>query len=210
MSAFGFGRLFFGEHFADQSRVVGRHGPFGHHDDAEALSSPSAVADGLGDALGIVRDFGNEDHVGPAGDARAQGQPAGPMAHDLDHDDPIVAGGRGMEPVDRLGGDAQGRVETEGDVGPRDVVVDGLGQGDDVEPRLLQPQGVLLGAAAADADDGVEMVAARRYRGWPPVMSRISPPISIWCGLSRLVPRMVPPLVRMPESMLLSRGMVRS
>ena len=51
------------------------------------------------------------------------------------------------------------RVETEGDVGPGDVVVDGFGQSDDVQPGLLQPQGVLLRAAAADANEGVEMVA---------------------------------------------------
>ena len=100
----------------------------------------------------VVGDFGDENDVGAAGDARAQGQPAGAVAHDLDDDDAMVAGGRGMEPVDGLGGDAQRRVEAKGDIGPRDVVVDGFGQGDDVQPGLFQPQGVLLRAAAADAD----------------------------------------------------------
>ena len=53
----------------------------------------------------------------------------------------------------------QGGVEAEGDVGHGDVVVDGLGQGDDVHARLGQPIGVFLGAAAAEADQGVEVMA---------------------------------------------------
>ena len=39
-----------------------------------------------------------------------------------------------------------------------DIVVDGLGQGDDVEPILGQAIGVLLGAAAAQADQRVQVV----------------------------------------------------
>jgi len=65
---------------------------------------------------------------------------------------------RGMKPVDGLGGDGQCRVVAEGDVGHGHVIVDGLGQGDDVQSFLGQTVGVFLGAAAADADQGVEMM----------------------------------------------------
>ena len=52
-----------------------------------------AIADGLGDLLGAVRDFRNENHVGSAGNARAEGKPAGAMAHHFDDDDAVVARG---------------------------------------------------------------------------------------------------------------------
>ena len=64
-----------------------------------------------------------------------------------------------MEAVDGIGGDGKGGVEAEGDVGHGDIVVDGFGQGDHVDPSLGQAVGVLLGAAAADADYCFEVVA---------------------------------------------------
>ena len=159
-----------------------------------------ALADRLGDVVHVVGNFGDQDHVGAAGDARAQRQPAGAVAHDLDHDDAVVAVRRAVQAVDRLGGDAQRGVEAEGDVGHRHVVVDGLGQRDDVEALLHQAAGVLLRAAAAQADQRVEVVFAvvvdDQRRSCPAVL----PPIGIRCGLSRLVPRIVPPMVRMPDS----------
>jgi len=82
------------------------------------------------------------------------------MPHDLDDDDPVVAVGGRVQPVDGLGGDLHRRVEAEGQVGHADILVDGLRQGHDVEALLGQAEGVLLRAAAADADQGVEVMAA--------------------------------------------------
>ena len=95
-----------------------------------------ALADGIGDGVGVVGDLGDEDDVGTAGDAGAQGQPAGVVAHDLDDDDAVVTVGRGVKTVDSFGGDAEGGVETEGAFDERDVVVDGFGYGND---RDLEP-----------------------------------------------------------------------
>ncbi|EKD38516.1 MAG: hypothetical protein ACD_75C00707G0001 [uncultured bacterium] len=64
-----------------------------------------------------------------------------------------------MEPVDSLGGNFHGGMETEGYVGHRHVVVNGLGQGEDIEASLGQAVGVFLGPTAADADQGIEIVA---------------------------------------------------
>ena len=50
------------------------------------------------------------------------------------------------------------RVEADGGIGLGDVVVDGLGQEDDVEPGLREPQRVLRGAVAADAQERVQPV----------------------------------------------------
>lgn len=50
------------------------------------------------------------------------------------------------------------RVETERDIGHSHIVIDSLGQGHDVETRVLESQGILLGAAPTDADQGIEMM----------------------------------------------------
>ena len=63
-----------------------------------------------------------------------------------------------VQAVDGLGGDTQRRVEAKGGVGAPHVVVDGLGQRDDIHPVLAQVIGVLLRAAAPQADQRVEMV----------------------------------------------------
>ena len=157
----------------------------------------------------VVRDFGDEDHVGAAGDPGAQSQPAGTVAHHLDDNNSLVARGRGMQPVDGLRGNAQCRVETNGYVGLGDVVIDGLGQGDDVSPASFNRR-----AFFCVPPPPMQTMASRWWRlhvsRIAPVMSRTSSPICIWCGLSRLVPKIVPPLVRMPESILFSNGIVRS
>ena len=108
--------------------------------------------------LDVVGDLGDQDDVGAARDAGAERQPAGIVAHDLDHDDAVMAVRGAVQAVDRVGDDPECRVEAEGDVGALDVVVDRLGQGHDVEALLDQALGVLLRAAAADADQRVEMM----------------------------------------------------
>ena len=108
--------------------------------------------DGISHQLNIVRDLGDKDNIGTAGKAGAKSQPAGLMAHDLDDNNAMMAVGSGMQAVDGLGGNGQRCVITEGNIGHGHVIINGLGQGDDVESLLRQAIGVFLGSAAADAD----------------------------------------------------------
>ena len=134
------------------------HRAFGHGHDAEIGSAPAAAPDGLGDFLDVVGNFRNQNHVRAAGDARAQRQPARAMPHDFGDDDAVMAVGRAVQPVNGLGGDVQRGGEAEGRIGHGHVVVNRLGQGDDVEPGFGEPQRVFLRAAAAEADQRVETV----------------------------------------------------
>ena len=68
-----------------------------------------------------------------------------------------MAAGGGVDAVDDLSGDVHGGVEAEGDVGAVDVVVDGLGQADDVQTLLGEEVGRLVGAVAAEAEQTVEL-----------------------------------------------------
>jgi hypothetical protein len=79
------------------------------------------------------------------------------MAHDLDHNHPVVARRGGVQFIDRIGSNAQGGVEPERRIGQRDVVVDGLGQRDDVHALFDEAQGVFLRAAPADANQHIEV-----------------------------------------------------
>ena len=63
-----------------------------------------------------------------------------------------------VQAVDRIGGNTECGVETKGDIGTENIVVDRLGQGNDVEALLLQLQRVLLCATAAKTDQRIQVV----------------------------------------------------
>ena len=116
-----------------------------------------AAADQAADLVDVERLLGDQDHVGAAGNARVERDPAGVTAHDLDHHHPMVGLGGGVKPVDRLGGDVQRGVEAEGDVGGADVVVDRLRHPDHVETMLgVEAVGGAEGVLAADCDQTIE------------------------------------------------------
>ena len=137
--------------------------------------------------------LGHEDDVGAAGHARVGGDPAGMAAHDLHDHDAVVGLRRGVQPVDRVGGDLHRGVEAEGVVGAGKVVVDRLGHADDrhaVSPTAGPPR-----PACPRRRSG----RARRCRGAP--ASRARPPCRRrrpWKGLVREVPRIVPAAVQDP------------
>jgi len=136
--------------------VVPAHGAFGHGDDAEIVAAAAAAFDGGGDVFHVVGNFWNENDVRPARNARSEREPAGAVPHDFGDDDAVVAVRGAVQPVNGLGGNVQRGGKAKSGVGHGHVVVDRLGQGDDVEAGLMQAQGVFLRAAAAEADEAIE------------------------------------------------------
>ena len=132
------------------------HRPLGADHDREGGAAVLAGQDLGGDRLDGEGDLGDEDHVGPAAEARVQRDPAGVAAHHLQHHHPVVAGRGGVEPVEGLGGHGQGGVEAEGLVAAPQVVVDRLGDPDRPDPVAGQLAGDALAALAADHDQGVD------------------------------------------------------
>jgi len=118
----------------------------------------AASFDLVRDRVHRVRNLGQQNDVRPTRDTSAQGQPAGSVPHDLGEDDAVVGVRRRVQAVHSLSGDLQGRGETEGGVGVDDVVVNGLGQVDDVETRIHEAFGVLRSPSPAEADQGVDPV----------------------------------------------------
>ena len=125
---------------------------------------PDLAVLGLGEVAGDVLD--GEHEVGLAGDRDAVGQPAGLAAHGLDDE---VARGRdrvGAQVLELLGHDVDRGEEAEGEVDAAVVVVDGLGQVDDLDPArlggqpllvLVEEVGGLEGVVAADRDQRVDV-----------------------------------------------------
>ena len=82
-------------------------------------------------------------------------------AHHLDQHHPLVRLGGAVQPVDRLGRDAERGVVAECHVGAVDVVVDRLGHAHDRDVLLGQPMRGGQRALAADRDEHVDAVVVQ-------------------------------------------------
>ena len=152
--------LVFLEFLLVQLRGLLGQSAFRHRDDGEAVAGIGTLLDLGKDGVDVVGDLRDQDDVRAAGHTGVQGQPAGLVAHDLHDEDPVVGGGGGMDAVNDIGGDLNGALETEGGVGAPKVVVDGLGQADDVQAFLTEQVGGLLAAVAAQHHQAVQPQAA--------------------------------------------------
>ena len=68
----------------------------------------------------------------------------------------MVAGGSGVEAVYRFGGDGHRGVEAKCDVCAGNVIVNRLGQGDDIQTSLLKAMRVFLRPISSQADQTIE------------------------------------------------------
>ncbi len=155
---FPFRCLFFSPGFLVDGGVLFGSSAFRHGHDAETFSTARALTDGAGNTFHVVGDFRYQNDIGPARDAGAQRQPTRPVSHDFHDDDPMMAVSSAVEAIDGFGGNSQGGIETEGDIGQRHIVINGFGKGDDVETLLFKFQSCFLRAAAAEADQGIKMI----------------------------------------------------
>ena len=130
-----------------------------HHD--RRVPGLEPVLDVAADLLDVERALRDEDHVGAAGQARVQRDPARVAAHHLDDERPVMALGRRVQAVDRLHGDVHRGVEAEREVGRAEVVVDRLRHADDGDALAVQPRGDAEGVLAADDDQRVHAEAAQ-------------------------------------------------
>ena len=136
--------------------VFPAHRPFGHRHDAEIAALLAPAPDGFRDLAHLIGNLRQQNDIRSAGDARAQREPARAVSHDFGHHDAVVAVGGAVEPVDGFGGNPQRRVKADRGVGHRHIIVNRLGQRQDAQSLLGQPERILLCAAAAQAHQRVE------------------------------------------------------
>ena len=133
-----------------------RHGAFRNDDDVVARPVFAAAGDIFRKRRLIVRKFGQNAGVRPARDGGIEGEPARLVAHDLDEDGPAVAVCGGVHLAHALCSDLRRRIEPEGEFRTPDIVVDGLGQPDDVAALGREHGSRLVRARAAQRYKAVE------------------------------------------------------
>jgi hypothetical protein len=72
-------------------------------------------------------DIWYQDLVGTPGHPGREHEPPGSAPNRFQHHDPVVGLRGGVEPVDCLGNDRNCSVKADRDLGPGDIVIDGLG-----------------------------------------------------------------------------------
>ena len=77
--------------------------PLRHDDQREPLALRFPLENLSTDVLEAPGNLRQEDHIAAAGDSRVERDPAGMAAHHLQHHDPLMAGGGGVEPVEGVG-----------------------------------------------------------------------------------------------------------
>ena len=133
-----------------------RLGAFGDDDDAELRAERLALANRGRDLFGIVGNLRQQDHVGAAGDAGLQRDPAGVAAHHFDDHDALVRFRRRVQPIDRIGRKRHRGIETETARRPDDVVVDGLRHADDGNALQIELVRDAQRSVAADHDERLQ------------------------------------------------------
>src|SRR5690625_7529550 len=85
-----------------------------------------------------------------------QRNPANVAAHDFNNQNTVVGFGRGVQPVNGVGGNGHGGIKTEGVVGGVDVIVNGLGNTNDGHAVISEPLRAFECALAANSDECVD------------------------------------------------------
>ena len=132
-------------------------GTLGHSDDGEVGTLLCAAFHGRTHTVDIIGLFRQQDNICTACNAGVQRQPASLVAHDLNAHHAAVAACGGVDAVDHIGGNVHGGVEAEGYVGTIDIVINGLGQADDVQTLLREQVCGFVGAIAAQAQQAVQL-----------------------------------------------------
>jgi hypothetical protein len=131
-------------------------GALRRHHDAESRTELLACHDQLRHAFQAIRDLRDQDGISAAGDSGVQCNPSRIPSHDFHDHDAMVCLRRRVQPVDGIGRDADGGVESERARSLDDVVVDGFGHSHQRNAALVEFVGNRERAVAADHDERVE------------------------------------------------------
>jgi len=150
--AVGVGFATFEDHFA-----AFEHGAFGNQDRGVVAGIFVAVGDqALGEIVDVEFVFGDDAAVRGSGHSGKHGGEASVAAENFEDQETFVRAGRGAQIVGELNGAGDAGAETDTVIGAGDVVVHGLGDGDDFETFLVQPHAVAEGVIAADGNHVVD------------------------------------------------------
>ena len=132
-------------------------GPLRDEDDAVAARVRLPVGDEkLGEPVDVEGVLGDDAAVRGPRHRRQEGRETGVAPEHLDDEEALVAPGRGPERVGHLDRPRDAGREADAVVGPGDVVVHRLRDGDDLDPLLVEADAVRERVVAADRDQDVD------------------------------------------------------
>ncbi len=121
-----------------------------------------ALANRFGNLVDVERPLGNQNHIGPTGDAAVQGDPARVASHDFHHHHAVVRLGGRVDAVDRFAYHIARRIKPERVVGSPQIVVDRLGHADHFDSFFMQLLRHRQRVVAADGNQCVDLVLVNR------------------------------------------------
>src|SRR5262245_49379552 len=136
---------------------------FRRDDDGEVAFALPAVVQFSPDGFELVRNFGDQNHVGAARDPRIESDPSGVTPHYLDDHHSLVRGGRRVQFVNRVSRGRHRGAEAEGHLGRHQVVVNRLGHADDGYALSGQVAGDRERAVAADDDQRFQLQLVKLF-----------------------------------------------
>src|SRR5262249_31838377 len=155
----GVAELVFFSTGCDQAALArGKLCALSNHNDAEVAAAIMSHSDFCGYFIHVEGLLRNQDHVGTAGDAAVDSDPASIATHDFNHHDAVVGLGRSVYPIDGLGDDVDGGVEAESEVGAAEVVVDGFWHADYLDAPVEELGCDRKCVVAPDGNQGVTIV----------------------------------------------------
>ena len=118
--------------------AIARSRSFSDDDNRRRIAAIRACLDGRSDLVVIERNFRDQNYVRAACDPAMQRDPAGMTPHHLEDHDAFVAGGRGVQPVERIHHGRDRGIETESHRRRFQIVVDGFWNADAIDASLLK------------------------------------------------------------------------
>ena len=109
-----------------------------YDDDAEVFAAVVASENRVGDLMHGHGTFGDEDEIRASSHARAGCDPPRETAHHLDNHHSVMRFGRRVNTVNGVHGDVDGTVESKGIFRAGHVVVNRLGDADDLDLLFIE------------------------------------------------------------------------
>lgn len=129
---------FFLQLFLRKFRVLLGDGSLRHRENGKALALLIPLFNGLHHLVDVVGDLGKQDNIRAGSNARVEGQPSDLMPHNFHDKDTVVRSRRRVNTVDGVAGHVDSALKSEGHVGSVNIIVDGLGQMNHVQPFFPQ------------------------------------------------------------------------
>src|SRR5690625_3161209 len=172
---------------------------FSHHYNGVFSVTLLYLADLLYDRLQSEGNFRHQNNIRLGSNPGVQGDPTGIAPHHLDNHHPLVSFGRGRQLVDRISRCGDSCIEPESKIASPDIVIDRLGNTDDLQTLLDQLVGDRHVAVTPHRNESVDPVLFKNLDHMVRSVLDLPASIRLLVGHLKRVPSVGGPENRAPE-----------